>query len=379
MKSWIYLLVIVLISFSCSSGGDEPDIPGRSNVTVEIVPSDNAPVLWQNIGFYIKSNSGSFKKVDWKFGDGTSGSGATISHSYKTEGKYNISVEATTNEGVVLEQSISLTVAGKSLSKALNYFDRNRVWICAHRCNMGDVSIPENSITALKRCIESESVDLVEIDPRMTNDGVIVLMHDETVDRTTNGTGKVSDLTYAQIRTLRLKLSNGTLTGDTIPTLKDFLLEAKGRIFIDLDFINKVPHSELYNLVKECGMLDQVMFYTSGDTPAINSLLGYLPAGIVFSYIGKESEAIAHSKQGIYVTQISTARMLDSNLGSIAAQNSLVVLSNTLVQNGITIDSDIKNNNDYSGMDKLLRKGINIIQTDQAPLIHNYLKNKNKR
>lgn len=379
MKNLIYLFSIVILSYSCSDSNGEDNIHGNNVFTVEINTSDNAPVLWQQVGFYIQHDSKSIKTVDWNFGDGSSGSGIAVEHSYKSNGTYKVSAKATNKDGNIAEHSISLTVSGRNLSKALKHFDQNRVWICAHRCNTGDNSIPENSISALKKCIELGSVDMVEIDTRMTKDGVIVLMHDKTVNRTTNGVGKVSDLTYTQIHALRLKSSDGTLTQDTVPTLQGFMKEAKDKIFIDLDYIGKVPTWELYSLVKECGMLDQVMFYTSNDNQAINSLLGYSPSGIIFTQTGKESDAVAYKTQGVHVTQITTAKMLETNLGSIAAQNSLAVFSNTLVQNGITIDNDIKCNNDYSGVNKMLRAGINIIQTDQAPLINTYLISKDKR
>lgn len=382
MKNLIYLCTIALLLFSCSGGNgdnEEPEVPGGNNFSVEIIPSDNAPVLWQQVGFYIKHNGGTLKDVSWHFGDDSSASGIAVDHSYKKEGIFDISVKATAADGTTAKHTISLTVAGRSFSKALKFFDRNRVWLCAHRCNSGNSAIPENSITALKECIRLGNIDIVEIDPRVTSDGVIVVMHDETVNRTTNGTGKVSDLTYAQIHSLRLKLTDGTITQDTVPTLRGFLQEAKDKVFIDLDYVDRMPLWELYSLVKECGMLDQAMFYTSNNSQAISSLLGYSPSGIVFSYISKESDAVSQSKQGVYVTQISAANLLSTNLGSIAAQNSMVSFSNTLVQNGITIDNDIKYNNDYSGVDEFLNRGINIIQTDQAPLIHNHLKSKNKR
>ena len=51
-----------------------------------------------------------------------------------------------------------------------------------------------------------------EIDPRLTKDSVIVLMHDATIDRTTDGTGRVSDYTYAALRRFRLRAREGNLT-----------------------------------------------------------------------------------------------------------------------------------------------------------------------
>ena len=60
-------------------------------------------------------------------------------------------------------------------------------------------------------------------------------MHDNTVDRTTNGKGKVANLTLAQIKSLRLKDKDGNLTEHTVPTLEEAMLVAKNKIMVNLD------------------------------------------------------------------------------------------------------------------------------------------------
>lgn len=65
-------------------------------------------------------------------------------------------------------------------------------------------SAPENSLGAIDQAIK-DGAEIVEIDVRLTSDGVPVLMHDSTVDRTTDGRGQVADLSLAQIKNLRLQ------------------------------------------------------------------------------------------------------------------------------------------------------------------------------
>ncbi len=70
---------------------------------------------------------------------------------------------------------------------------------------------PENSLEALDRCV-ALGVDMVEIDIRRTADGALVVMHDATVDRTTNGHGRVSELSLRQVQALqagRLRAGRG--------------------------------------------------------------------------------------------------------------------------------------------------------------------------
>lgn len=81
----------------------------------------------------------------------------------------------------------------------------------------------ENTMTAFRMAVEA-GVDMVETDVRMTADGELVLMHDETVDRTTDGTGLVKDLTLAQIKQLNAAVhSNGSFPAEPPATLKELL------------------------------------------------------------------------------------------------------------------------------------------------------------
>lgn len=107
-----------------------------------------------------------------------------------------------------------------------------KVLVAAHR---GDwKNHPENSIPAVLSCIE-KGIDIVEVDVQRTADGHYVLMHDQTVNRTTNGSGKVSRMSLAQVRRLRLKDRNGKLTIHRVPSLDSLLRVTKGRIVVNLD------------------------------------------------------------------------------------------------------------------------------------------------
>lgn len=75
---------------------------------------------------------------------------------------------------------------------------------------------PENTISAFKAALPH--VDGIELDVQLTRDGRLVVIHDETVDRTTNGSGFVKDMTLRQLRLLR------TESGERIPTLEEVLV-----------------------------------------------------------------------------------------------------------------------------------------------------------
>ncbi|MBO5416901.1 MAG: hypothetical protein J6A83_09780 [Clostridia bacterium] len=117
------------------------------------------------------------------------------------------------------------------------YFDENgRVMSMGHRADLQNY--PENSLAAIQSCIDA-GVDIIELDVRRTKDGKYVLMHDETVDRTTNGKGKVSELTLAEIQALYLKEGSGgtnaALTAYYPPSFEEALALCSGKIMINLD------------------------------------------------------------------------------------------------------------------------------------------------
>ena len=72
--------------------------------------------------------------------------------------------------------------------------------LIAHRGGAG--LAPENTLAAFKNAVDSWGTDMLEMDVRSTKDGEMVVVHDATVDRTTDGTGRVSDLAYAQLQDL---------------------------------------------------------------------------------------------------------------------------------------------------------------------------------
>ncbi|WP_419692790.1 glycerophosphodiester phosphodiesterase family protein [Mannheimia haemolytica] len=147
----------------------------------------------------------------------------------------------------------------------------------AHRAQAGVESriFPENSLAAINLAI-NRGVGIIEIDPRLTADGHYVLLHDETLDRTTNveevfpqykekdgqyaGQVLLSKLTLEQVK--QLKLTDG-FDGQIhqVSTLKEVLAAAKGRVFLDLD-LKEIDVEKLAALIKEFGN-DNLLAYNS--------------------------------------------------------------------------------------------------------------------
>lgn len=93
---------------------------------------------------------------------------------------------------------------------------------------------PENSIEAFEYVLKHTPA-FFEIDPRLTKDSMVILLHDDNLERTTNGKGKVSDYTWAELQHLYLKDIEGNITPYKIPTLAETIEWARGRTILDLD------------------------------------------------------------------------------------------------------------------------------------------------
>ncbi len=109
--------------------------------------------------------------------------------------------------------------------------------ICAHRG--ANNTHPENTIAAFKEAIRL-GVHMIEFDVQMSGDSVLVIIHDKTVDRTTNGQGKVSDLTLSELKHLDAgSWKNGIYKDERIPTLQETMEMMPTNIWLNIHIKDK--------------------------------------------------------------------------------------------------------------------------------------------
>ena len=119
------------------------------------------------------------------------------------------------------------------LQSFFHYVGKNARIISGHR-GSHIAGYPENAIETFEHVLKHTPA-FFEIDPRLTKDSVIVLLHDATLDRTTTGKGKLADFTWEEVKKLRLKDSNGKVTPYRIPTLQEAIEWARGKTVLNLD------------------------------------------------------------------------------------------------------------------------------------------------
>lgn len=182
----------------------------------------------------------------------------------------------------------------KALHEWFRYSPERPVIISGHRGGMME-GFPENCIESFEKTL-SLMPSFFEIDPRLTKDSVIVLMHDPTLDRTTTGKGKVCDYTYAELQELFLKDREGNVTPYKIPTLKECIVWSQGKTILNLD-IKDVPIDMMAEFVNNLAP-DNVMFTVHTPQQA-QQYLDHDPQAMFSCWCKNMKEFKAYARQGI--------------------------------------------------------------------------------
>lgn len=260
----------------------------------------------------------------------------------------------------------------------------NEVLVAAHRCSWR--TAPENSIQALKDCIEM-GVDIAEIDLKLTKDNQLINMHDKTIDRTTNGKGKPQDYTLEEVKKFRLKAATGHPTRHAIPTFEEMLLVAKDKILVNID--KGYPYFEqAMGIVRRLNMTQQVIFNVENDLPydslviihgKIDSLL-YLM--VVVDQSNPNTDAIIKSYKSHKRTIIQTVFATDTV--RILPRIPEIRKTNPVWFNALWPEHNAGHDDDIAVEEKkpdetwgwLIKKGANIIQTDRPKELVRYIENR---
>lgn len=271
-----------------------------------------------------------------------------------------------------------------NLYKILNDPESDYVMVVAHRGDWRNA--PENSLQAIQNCIDM-GVDMIEIDIRKTIDGVLILMHDETIDRTTNGSGKVSEMTWDELKKLRLTNGIGSWTNHRIPTLEEVLNLTRGKILINLDKGYEI-FNDTYELVRKNGQLKEVVFkgwmksYEIAKKEITLDSIMFMPIialeetgwkEIIHSYSSNNYRPVA------YEVIFKTEGKEEEALELIQRQDSKLWVNSLWPFLNADHDDDRAVYDARGSYGWLIEKGTTIIQTDRPGLLIEFLKVNNYR
>ena len=173
--------------------------------------------------------------------------------------------------------------------------------LAAHRGGP-EPGFAENAIPTFENTLRHAPA-LLEIDIAQTSDGVLVLMHDDTVDRTTTGEGAVSDLTLAQFQALSLQDNDGQTLDAHPPTLREALDWADGRTILELDVKRGVSYEDVIAEVRSANAADRIVFitYSVGAARRVHRLA---PDFMISTEVTNDAELEELEDAGIDLTRI---------------------------------------------------------------------------
>jgi glycerophosphoryl diester phosphodiesterase len=267
------------------------------------------------------------------------------------------------------------------LNELHNPLDSN-VMVTAHRGDWRNA--PENSLLGFKFAIEM-GVDIIELDLNKSKDGEIVIMHDQTIDRTTNGKGKPGDFTLAELKKFHLKNGLGRVTGQTIPTLKEVMQLIKGKILVNLDKSYDY-YNEAYAILKSTGTLKQAIFKTTAVYSDVRKRYPAIIDSITFMAVVDLDKPFAKQIITDYQKNIKPVAFeinFKTDTSSILYNNEFInkngskIWINSLwasLNAGHDDETAVDNENTKDSWAWLIDHGATMIQTDRPKQLLDYLK-----
>ncbi len=250
------------------------------------------------------------------------------------------------------------------------YHEPGKILVASHRAT--HIAYPENSIAAMKESIRI-GVDIIETDVRETKDGVLVIMHDKSIDRTTTGKGNVADLTYAQLQQYFL-LFNGKPTKEKIPRFKEVLNVVKGKIMLDIDYKADGERAarNTTKLLRKKKMEGQCLFflYDYKDAQSLYAMNSHLQF-LCRTYSKADVDSVLLMQVSVPAIHADDTFYSDSLMQVIQTKNKRVWM------NALGKYDDMEKKEKDTGFNSLLQmKHTNIIQTDLPEELIAYLKRK---
>ena len=263
-----------------------------------------------------------------------------------------------------------------------------KIVVASHR---GDWrNYPENSIPAIESVIKM-GVDIMELDLKMTKDSVLVLCHDRTIDRTTNGKGRVCDITYDSLMTFNLKRAHNVKT-DTLkmPTLRQALECCKDRIVVNVDQGYEF-YDQVLAITEELGVTDQILIKGKKPVSVVAEKMAAHPHNMMYMPI---IDILKPSGQKLFSEYMETGTVplayevcynemtpeVEECMKKVIATGSKLWV-NTLwpsLCGGVGNDDDAayECKNPGEVYDQYINMGVTMIQTDRPAFLIDYLRKK---
>ncbi|MEX0300603.1 MAG: glycerophosphodiester phosphodiesterase family protein [Kordiimonas sp.] len=254
----------------------------------------------------------------------------------------------------------------------------NRIPMISHHRGGPAPGYPENAIETMDNALKY-GPGLMEIDVMQLKDGTLVLMHDDTLDRTTTGSGEAKKKNWEEIKELRLKDWNGLVTEFRVPTLKQALRWAKGRAILTLDIKRGTDFDKVVKEVVEAGAEDYTaaIAYTHQQALAFHTAAPDMPISISARDV---SEIKAIEDSGIpsdrVIAWTGTRLLSPEHYMALHAKGWRVIVG-TLGGRDTAIDKQIAASGKNARYLEIFAMGADIIATDRFWAVQQQIRNPN--
>jgi glycerophosphoryl diester phosphodiesterase len=244
--------------------------------------------------------------------------------------------------------------------------ERHLAVVAAHR-GQPDPSAAENAMSSFRASLAA-GVPFLEVDVATTRDGVLVLMHDDTLDRTTTGSGPVNERTWEDIRGLKLERPDRTVLDEGVPRFADVLdWGRRAGAHFELDVKKTTKWSDVIDAVRGTGMEQQVLVvtYTLEDARTVH---GLDPRLMISVEMGNPADLEAARRLLPADRMLGWTGLRDPGAGTLAALRDAGIepILGTLGRAGERLDDLYVKDGDPSEYADLVRGGVVMIASDRA-------------
>ncbi len=254
----------------------------------------------------------------------------------------------------------------------------SRIPLISHHRGGPAPGYPENALETMDNALKY-GPGLMEIDVTQLADGTLVLMHDDTLDRTTTGQGLASAKTWNDIKDLRLLDADGTLTSFRVPRLTDVLRWTKGRAILTLDIKPSTDFKAVAQAVKSAGAEDYsaVIAYNLQQAIAFHKIAPDMPITVSLRNANEISalEASGIAERNV-IAWTGTKQLPKSHYEALHRKGWRVIMG-TLGSGELAIDKQIAANDNDARYLQLYKDGVDIIATDRFWAVQNQIRNPN--
>ena len=263
-------------------------------------------------------------------------------------------------------------VAGQQSGDLAPWFDclrtRSEAVVGAHRAGPAP-GLPENALPTMAATWLRNGNALLEIDVQVSRDGVLFLLHDDRLERTTTGTGVARELDWAALAPLNLRDNGGAVTDARIPTLEQALLLAKAQGgVVQLDIKRGVDFAAVVAAVRAAGAEDHaiIITYRDADALAVARLAPELMVSAGVNSSAAAEQLIAGGMRRERLLAWTGTRVPDADLYAALRAADIEPLFGTLGRPGERLDDIWLGDGDASEFAALERVGVVVIATDRT-------------